>query len=215
MTKTITLSTALLGLLFAGAAAATNFDYYLATPRGVAENSYGECWRSTYWTEANAVEKCDPQYMTKAMVETAAVETTTVLTKKEVNLSAETLFGFDQAELTTEGMKTLDGVAASAAEVPNQTIRIVGHTDRIGSREYNKQLSMRRAEAVRDYLAAKGLSSSNMDIAGMGPDKPLVTCEGKRGQELVNCLGPNRRTDIEFAGIEIMEESGVEMMQER
>ncbi len=112
-------------------------------------------------------------------------------------------------------MKTLDGVAASAAEVPNQTIRITGHTDRIGSLEHNKQLSMRRAEAVRDYLSAKGLSASNMDIAGMGPEKPLVTCEGKRGQELISCLGPNRRTEIEFAGIEITEESGVEMMQER
>ena len=212
MSKTITLSIALLGLLFAGAVAATDFDYYLATPRGVAVNPYGECWRSTYWSKDNAIEKCDPQYV---MVETAAVETTTVLTKKEVNLSAETLFGFDKAELTTDGMKTLDGVAASAAEVPNQTIRITGHTDRIGSLEHNKQLSMRRAEAVRDYLSAKGLSPSNMDIAGMGPEKPLVTCEGKRGQELISCLGPNRRTEIEFAGIEITEESGVEMMQER
>ena len=205
MSKTITLCTALLGLLFAGAVSAA--DYYLSTPRGVAVNSYGECWRSTYWSKGNAIEKCDPQYITKAepVVETAAVETTTVLAKKEVNLSAETLFGFDKAELTMEGMKTLDGVAASAAEVPNQMIRITGHTDRIGSVDYNKQLSLRRAEAVRDYLASKGLSTGNMEIAGLGPEKPLVTCEGKRGSTLIDCLGPNRRTEIEFAGIEVME----------
>ncbi|MDJ0861756.1 MAG: OmpA family protein [Gammaproteobacteria bacterium] len=211
MNKTITLGTALLGLLLAGAASAQDFDYYLATPRGVAVNSFGECWRSTFWTTENAVQKCDPQ----PVVETAAVETTTVLSKREVNLSAETLFGFDQAELSMEGMKTLDGVAASAAEVPNQTIRITGHTDRIGSLEHNKQLSVRRAQAVQDYLASKGLSTSNMEIDGVGPAEPLVTCEGKGGQELIQCLGPNRRTEIEFAGVEVMEESGVEMMQEK
>ena len=215
MSRTITLCTALLGLLCAGTASAAAFDYYLATPRGVAVNTYGECWRSTYWTKDNAIEKCDPQYFTKAMVETAAVETTTVLSKKQVNLSAETLFAFDKAELTMEGMKTLDGVATSAAEVPNQTIRITGHTDRIGPREHNMGLSKRRAEAVRDYLEAKGLSTGNMEIAGVGPAEPVVQCEGKRGQELIGCLGPNRRTEIEFAGIEVMEETGgVEMMQE-
>jgi len=208
MSKTITVCAALLGLLFAGAASAA--EMYLATPRAVAVNSYGECWRSTYWTEANAVEQCDPQYM-----EVAAVETTTVMSKREINLSAGTLFGFDKAELTMEGMKTLDGVAASAAEVPNQTVRITGHTDRIGPLEHNKQLSMRRAEAVRDYLAAKGLTNDKMEVAGVGPDKPVVTCEGKSGQELISCLGPNRRTEIEFAGVEVVEESAVEMMQER
>ena len=182
---------------------------YLATPRGVAVNSYGECWKSVFWTQANAIEQCDPQY-----IETAAVEVKTVMSKKEVTLSAGTLFGFDEAELTTEGMKTLDGVAASAAEVPGQTIRITGHTDRIGPLEHNKKLSMRRAEAVRDYLAAKGLSSDKMEVAGVGPDEPVVTCEGKRGQELIGCLGPNRRTEIEFAGVEVVEET-IDKMQER
>ena len=136
------------------------------------------------------------------------------MTKKEVTLSAGTLFGFDKAELTTEGMKTLDGVAASAAEVPNQTIRITGHTDRIGPLEHNKDLSMRRAEAVRDYLAAKGLSTDKMEVAGVGPAEPVVMCEGKSGQELISCLAPNRRTVVEFAGVEVMEEA-IDKMQEQ
>ena len=207
MRKSITFSTALLGLLFAGAVSAT--DMYLSTPRAVAVNSYGECWRSAFWTKQHAIQECDPQY-----IETAAIEVTTVMSKKEVTLSAGTLFGFDKAELTMEGMKTLDGVAASAAEVPGQTIRITGHTDRIGSLEHNKDLSMRRAEAVRDYLAAKGLSTDKMEVAGVGPAEPVVTCEGKHGQELISCLGPNRRTEVEFAGVEVVEET-IERMQER
>ena len=207
MRISITLYAALLGLLFAGAASAA--EMYLSTPRAVAVNSYGECWRSAFWTEEFAIQECDPDY-----IETAAVEVTTVMSKKEVTLSAGTLFGFDKAELTTEGMKTLDGVAASAAEVPGQTIRITGHTDRIGPLEHNKDLSMRRAEAVRDYLAAKGLSTDKMEVAGVGPAEPVVMCEGKSGQELISCLAPNRRTVVEFAGVEVMEEA-IDKMQEQ
>ena len=73
---------------------------------------------------------------------------------------------------------------------------------------------MRRAEAVRDYLAAKGLSADKMEVAGVGPAEPVVTCEGKSGQELISCLGPNRRTEVEFAGIEVMEET-IDKMQEQ
>lgn len=204
----ITLGIALAGLVFAGAASADTRMHYLSSAGGVAVDSSGTCWRDSYWSEANAVEECDPNLIKKevAVIETAAIETTTVLSKKEVNLSAEAMFGFDSAELTMEGMKTLDGVAASAAEVPNQTVRITGHTDKIGSEEYNKQLSMRRAEAVQEYLSAKGLSPSNMEVAGMGPAEPVIGCEGKRGSMLIECLAPNRRTEVEFSAIEVMEE---------
>ena len=140
------------------------------------------------------------------MIEVATVETKTVLGKREVNLSAKALFAFDKAELTMEGKKTLDAVAASAAEVPNQTIRITGHTDRLGPLEHNKDLSMRRAQAVPEYLSAKGLSAGNMEVAGVGPADPVVTCEGKRGSALVECLAPNRRTVVEFSSIEVVEE---------
>jgi len=205
---TLGLALAGLGLVFTGAASAGPPMHYLGSTGGVAVASDGTCWRDSYWTEANAIEECDPNLIKRevAVVETAAMETTTVLSKKEVTLSAGTLFGFDSAELTMDGMKTLDGVAASAAEVPNQTIRITGHTDRIGSMEHNKQLSMLRAQAVQEYLSAKGLSAGNMAVAGVGSEEPVVGCEGKRGQMLVDCLAPNRRTEVEFSAIEVMEQ---------
>ena len=206
MSKPITTYAGLVcaGLLFAGTATAAPM-HYLSTPRAVAVDSQGECWVDAYWTEANAIAECHPD-LVNPMIEVSAVETVTKLGKQEVNLAAKTLFGFDEAELTTEGMKTLDRVAASASEVPNQTIRITGHTDRIGSLAHNMDLSKRRAKAVQDYLSAKGLRMDNMEIAGVGPAESVVACEGKGGSALIDCLAPNRRTVVEFSAIEVMDE---------
>ena len=203
MNKSITVYAGLVcaGLLLGGSVAAGP-EHYLSTPRAVAVDSQGECWVDSYWTEANAVAECHPNLVN---IEVATVEEV-VLGKREVNLSAKTLFAFDEAELTMEGKQTLDAVAGSAAEVPNQTIRITGHTDRLGPLEHNKDLSVRRAQAVQEYLSAKGLSASNMEIAGVGPAEPVVTCEGDRGQALIDCLAPNRRTVVEFSSIEVVEE---------
>ena len=203
MTKSITLYAGLVcaGLLLGGTAAAGP-EHYLSTPRAVAVDSQGECWVDSYWNEANAVAECHPELVN---IEVAAVEEV-VLGKREVSLSAKTLFEFDKAELSMEGMKTLDSVAGSAAEVPNQTIRITGHTDRLGPLEHNKDLSVRRAQAVQEYLNAKGLSARNMEIAGVSPADPMVNCEGDRGQALIECLAPNRRTVVEFSTIEVVEE---------
>ena len=203
MNKSITLYAGLVcaGLLLAGTAAAGP-EHYLSTPRAVAVDSQGECWVDSFWSEANAVAECHPDLVN---IEVAAVEEVK-LGKREVSLSAKTLFEFDKAELSMEGMKTLDTVAGSAAEVPNQTIRITGHTDRLGPLEHNKDLSVRRAQAVQEYLNAKGLSAGNMDIAGVGPADPVVTCEGERGPALIDCLAPNRRTVVEFSTIEVVGE---------
>ncbi len=203
MNKSITLYAGLVcaGLLLAGTAAAGP-EHYLSTPRAVAVDSQGECWVDSFWSEANAVAECHPDLVN---IEVAAVEEVK-LGKREVSLSAKTLFEFDKAELSMEGMKTLDTVAGSAAEVPNQTIRITGHTDRLGPLEHNKDLSVRRAQAVQEYLNAKGLSAGNMDIAGVGPADPVVTCEGERGPALIDCLAPNRRTVVEFSTIEVVQE---------
>ncbi len=203
MNKSITVYAGLVcaGLLLGGSVSAGP-EHYLSTPRAVAMDSQGECWVDSYWSEANAVAECHPNLVN---IEVATVEEV-VLGKREVNLSAKTLFAFDKAELTMEGKQTLDAVAGSAAEVPNQTIRITGHTDRLGPLEHNKDLSVRRAQAVQEYLSAKGLSASNMEIAGAGPADPVVSCEGDRGQALIDCLAPNRRTVVEFSSIEVVEE---------
>jgi OOP family OmpA-OmpF porin len=74
-----------------------------------------------------------------------------------VTLQARALFDFDRSELKPEGRQELDRLVRDINGLDYDAISIVGHTDRIGTREYNLALSSRRAETVRSYLVQAGL----------------------------------------------------------
>ena len=68
-------------------------------------------------------------------------------------------------------------------DIPTSTAKIVGHTDSIGTEQYNQALSERRAKAVFDYLASRGVSPSRMQAIGMGESDPVAdnaTAEGRQ-----------------------------------
>jgi len=105
-----------------------------------------------------------------------------------------TNFAFDSAELTAEDKATLDGVAARLKELQFVEGTATGHTDNVGTAEYNQKLSERRAQAVVDYLAAKGVAPGRIKAIGMGLTKPLAsndTAEGRAQNRRVTI----RRTD--------------------
>ena len=81
-----------------------------------------------------------------------------------------------------------------------RSVTIEGHTDRIGSKAANKVLSQRRAEAVRDYLANKGVDRGRLEAIGLGSSRPVKVCEGKQyrrdREALIECLAPNRRVEV-------------------
>lgn len=115
-----------------------------------------------------------------------------------MTLSADILFAFGEATLTAEGEAKLREVAeALMSTYENPVITLVGHADRIGSRDYNLELSQRRAEAVRRSLARYGLPSASMVAEGRGDTEPVVACRTDDLGELKRCLQPNRRVSIE------------------
>ncbi|MFO7581396.1 MAG: OmpA family protein [Guyparkeria sp.] len=115
-----------------------------------------------------------------------------------VTLSADVLFGFGEAELTREGQEELRRVAEQLkAKYEDAVITLVGHTDRIGSDEFNLKLSQRRAEAVRRQLTGYGLPSDSMVAEGRGETEPVVSCRTDDLEDLKECLKPNRRVEIE------------------
>jgi len=59
---------------------------------------------------------------------------------------------------------------------------------------------VRRASAVRDYLASKGVSGDKIQAIGMGEKQPVVQCDQKNRKELIACLAPNRRVEVEARG---------------
>jgi OOP family OmpA-OmpF porin len=170
---------------------------------GIVRTGYGECLHTARWGEENFIEECDPV----AKAEVAAVQTVMVKELKPISLAADALFAFDSADLTDEGRSRLDQALASLPprQLENKQIQITGHTDRIGAESYNQGLSERRAQAVRDYLVSKGLPADAISTQGLGAAKPVVGCEGERGASLIDCLAPNRRTEIEFSAMEVIE----------
>jgi OOP family OmpA-OmpF porin len=99
-------------------------------------------------------------------------------------------FETGRSALTTESYAVLDEIAASLVERPDVQIEITGHTDNTGSRNTNVRLSRERAQAVRAYLAQRGVSPSRMVAVGAGPDQPIATNTTPEGR------AQNRRVEL-------------------
>ena len=84
------------------------------------------------------------------------------------------LFDYDSSQLSAEAMATLDAQAALMNAKPSFRVKIEGHADERGTREYNLALGDRRASAVRDYLVAKGVDGSRVRIVSYGKERPAV-----------------------------------------
>lgn len=121
---------------------------------------------------------------------------------QEVYVGADTHFGFDQATLDDEAKRGLDKVAENARQAQDAKISIVGYADRIGSPEYNQDLSQRRADAVRAYLIDQGVPEAAITMDARGETDPIVRCENRQGNQLIDCLEPNRRSEVMFSGME-------------
>ncbi|MDP3825856.1 MAG: OmpA family protein, partial [Polaromonas sp.] len=81
-------------------------------------------------------------------------------------------------------------------------VTVTGYTDRLGSDAYNLKLSQQRAEAVRNYLTSKGVAANRLTAVGKGESNPVVTCNDRKRTDLINCLAPNRRVEVEEIVIE-------------
>lgn len=162
--------------------------------------------------ETNAMDISSPKTMASYVIKTllgpiadapaAAPDTS----PDKITFSADALFDFDSAKLKPEGKQSLDNLMAKLGKVKYDVIVAVGYTDRIGSEDYNKRLSVRRANSVKSYLVAnKGVDASNVFVDGKGEANPVTgtTCIGKgmSTKKLIACLQPDRRVEIEIAGV--------------
>lgn len=112
------------------------------------------------------------------------------LASGEQFLFENVFFDFDKAELRPESKSSLLRLKKFMEENSKINILIEGHTDNIGEEEYNQQLSMRRAESVREYLVNHGVSIDRLGIKGWGDKKPIVPNSNQANR------AKNRRIEI-------------------
>ena len=192
--------------------AASPTGYAVDSAGSVVRTSYGECVHTSSWQASLAIMECEPKLAAanqpepEPEAEMAAMEPEPKRVKRRINLSSDAYFEFDSATLTEDGKRKLEQMARQIRNAEEPSLRIVGHTDRIGPEDYNMKLSRDRAQAVRDYLVQQGVPEQVMSVTGRGEADPIERCEGLRGNALIDCLQPNRRTDVEFSAFEVVEE---------
>lgn len=99
-------------------------------------------------------------------------------------------FEFNKADLQKESFAELNRVLPFFKQYPTLKIEIAGHTDWIGSDEYNQKLSESRAQSVRSYLLSKGVPEANITAKGYGKAEPIATNETEEGRQ------ENRRVEF-------------------
>jgi OOP family OmpA-OmpF porin len=102
-------------------------------------------------------------------------------------------FESGQAVLTPTGKAILDEMGSAMLKLKGQKVEIIGHTDNVGLRASNQNLSQARAEAVRNYLASKGIPAETLVASGSGPDRPIASNDTVEGR------ARNRRIEFRMA----------------
>lgn len=213
-----------LGAATAGAVAQTTSDIkanpansaYVQNGSGVITRSgFGLCWRSGYWSQADAVPGCDGELappiaispIAPPLAPQAATPAPAPVAPKRcdftVTLTIDQASSYNKATLSAAAKKRIDEEV-----LPNlnkcttiETVLVTGHTDRLGSQQYNQKLSEKRAEAVAAYLKGKGVKAQ-VETIGAGKTQPLKSCSDKLPRpKLIECLATNRRVVIETRGL--------------
>ena len=113
--------------------------------------------------------------------------------EKNKNYTANDIyFEVNKAYLTKESLPMLEKIKKILTENKDIKLEIQGHTDSTGKRDYNLELSRKRANAVSEYLIKNGISADRFRILGYGPDKPIADNKTAEGRS------KNRRTDFIF-----------------
>lgn len=188
---------------------------YLQDGRGVvARSGFGLCWRTGTWTPADAIPGCDGELTLPIAKPTAPPLTAPVPVAQSpvtaakrcdfaVTLGNDEAFAFNKAVLSGAAKARIDTDVMSKLEscAKVDIVLVTGHTDRLGSQQYNQKLSEKRANAVAVYLKSKGVASE-IDTLGAGKTQAIKSCSDKLPRKkLVECLAPNRRVAIEGRGL--------------
>jgi outer membrane protein OmpA-like peptidoglycan-associated protein len=125
-----------------------------------------------------------PQYPASVKPEPVQAEVITLSDADDV------LFAFNSSDLTPSMQSKLDSVMGKLEDPGVASIKVIGHTDSVGSDEYNQELSQKRASSVAEYLLSQGVTPSKVTSEGKGESEPVADNETEEGR------AQNRRVEL-------------------
>jgi OOP family OmpA-OmpF porin len=171
------------------------------------------CWRNAFWTPATADQRCDgaikpppppppappvapppPPAPRPAAPPPPPPPPPPAPVSEKVTFAADAFFDFDKSVLKPEARAKLDDLVEKTKGINLEVIIAVGHTDAIGSDGYNQRLSVRRSDAVKNYLVSKGVERNRVYTEGKGEKQPVADNKTSEGR------AKNRRVEIEVVG---------------
>ena len=197
---------------FAQTAAPRSVDNWRDASGNVWKNGTNElCWRDGFWTPATADQRCDgalkppppppppappppPPPPPAPAPRPAPAPVPAAPVSEKVTFAADAFFDFDKAVLKPEARAKLDDLVGKTGGINLEVIIAVGHTDSVGADGYNQKLSVRRADAVKNYLVSKGVEKNRVYTEGKGEKQPVADNKTSEGR------AKNRRVEIEVVG---------------
>jgi outer membrane protein OmpA-like peptidoglycan-associated protein len=139
------------------------------------------------WSKRMEAQK---QAMEKATEGTGVAVTRTEDDQLKLNIPNDISFATGSAALQPELRSVLVQFAKGLSDNPSALVKVVGHTDSVGTDGNNQRLSVERADAVRDLLEDRGVGKSRIDVAGRGEREPIASNDTAEGR------AKNRRVEI-------------------
>ncbi|WP_282412014.1 OmpA family protein [Pseudomonas sp. PS02303] len=120
----------------------------------------------------------------------ASVKPVEVVEPEVITLPSDVLFAFNKSDLSPAAQSQLDSLMSKLQFADVVSLKVIGHTDSVGSDEYNQALSERRASSVAAYLLSQGIAPSKLTSEGKGESQPLADNETDEGR------AKNRRVEL-------------------
>jgi OOP family OmpA-OmpF porin len=194
--------------------------YAQDSSNNIVRSGSGDCVHSGYWTPEDAtVVGCDGVTLEAAI---EIIEGAPTGLMAAITIPAAALFAFDSDELTAEGKNTIEEYRKTLRPELSEAYAgiIIGHTDSVGSAEYNMGLSKRRAQAVADYLVSTGVERDKLRVVGRGKNDPIASNDTEAGRaenrrvEVVVIAEPRALDTIRFPSVALFPRRSAEITEQ-
>jgi outer membrane protein OmpA-like peptidoglycan-associated protein len=113
----------------------------------------------------------------------------------DLTMPGNITFNTNEYDIRADFFPVLDSVAQILYKYTDTRLQVVGHTDSTGTRDYNYNLSNRRAGSVSNYLASRGVDQNRLLVQGVGPDRPIASNDNEQGR------ASNRRVELQIVAV--------------